>query len=163
MHTTSINYCIRCGAKLVSIEKFGKLRPGCPECGWIYFADPKVAAAVLVEKEYLVLLARRKIEPARGKWTLPVGFVDAGEDPKDAARRECQEETGLSVQIGELLDVIYGLEHPRGAHIVLFYRAEIIAGEIKPGDDVDEVAFYSRNNLPELAFSTTRKILQLNK
>ena len=161
MHTKSIHYCIQCGSKLVTVEKFGKWRPACPACGWIYFADPKVAAAVLIEKGDLVLLARRRMEPAKGKWTLPVGFVDAGEDPKDAARRECLEETGLTVRIGELLEVIYGLEHPHGAHIVLFYHAEIVAGEIKPGDDVDEVAFYSRDNLPALAFSTTEKILQL--
>ena len=161
MHAETINYCIQCGAGLGHEIKFGKLRPTCPACGWIYFADPKVAAAVLIEKEDLVLLARRSMEPAKGQWTLPVGFVDAGEDPQDAACRECLEETGLTIQISGLLDVIYGLEHPRGAHIVLFYRGEIVAGEIKPGDDVDKVAFFSRDDLPTLAFSTTKKILKL--
>ena len=62
-------------------EHFGKLRPSCPACRWIYFSDPKVAVALLVVDQGRVLLARRANDPFRGDWTLPGGFVDAGEDP----------------------------------------------------------------------------------
>jgi ADP-ribose pyrophosphatase YjhB (NUDIX family) len=86
--------------------------------------------------------------------------VDAGEDPARAAERECLEETGLYVHVVSLLDVIYGQEHPRGAHILIAYRGEILSGELHPGDDVDQVAFYSRRELPPLAFSSTQKLLQ---
>ena len=113
----------------------------------------------MLEQNGSVLLVRRDNEPQRGLWTLPAGFVDAGEDPKQAAERECLEETGLLVEIGELLDVIYAHEHARGAHIVIAYRGQILSGELKPGDDVDRVAFFPFENLPELAFETTRKIL----
>jgi 8-oxo-dGTP diphosphatase len=154
-----INFCLRCGCRLVEAERFGRARPICPECGWIYFADPKVAAAVLVEQEGEVLLVRRIYEPERGRWSLPAGFIDAGEDPRRAAERECLEETGLVVQVTALLDVLYGQDHPRGAHIVFIYKADVLSGVLQPGDDADGAAFFSRRNLPPLAFSATRRVL----
>jgi 8-oxo-dGTP diphosphatase len=155
----TINFCPRCGALVIQAERYGRVRPVCPACGWIYFADPKVAVAILVQKEGQVLLVRRANDPRRGLWTLPAGFVDAGEDPVQAAEREALEETGLQVQIGALLDVMYGQEHPHGAHIILFYRGEIIAGEMRAQDDVDRAAFFELDSLPPLAFSTTQRLL----
>lgn len=159
MNPDQINYCLRCGAKLELKHRFGHQRPTCPHCDWVYFPDPKVAAAVLIEQGDHVLLVRRNVDPRRGKWTLPAGFIDAGEDPMRAAERECLEETGLKVRVIDLLDVLYGQEHEKGAHIIIFYRAEIIGGDLSAGDDVDRVAFFSRGNLPPLAFSTTEIIL----
>lgn len=153
-------YCIRCGTALSLGELFGKLRPYCPACGWIYFADPKVAVAVLITRGCQVLLGRRVNDPGRGRWTLPAGFVDAGEDPRQAARRECLEETGLEIEIGDLLDVLYGQEHERGAHILIVYQAHILSGTIRASDDVDAVEFFDLDKLPPLAFTTTQKILQ---
>ena len=155
-----INFCPRCGSKLSQQERFGSLRPVCPNCDWTYFADPKVAAAGLIEKDGKVLLVRRAIDPMRGLWSLPAGFIDAGEDPMNAVERECFEETGFRVRINQLVDVLFGQEHPRGAHILIVYRAEILSGEMQPGDDVDRVAFFTREELPPLAFSTTRKLLK---
>src|SRR5574340_945126 len=121
-----INYCARCGTAVTHAQKFGRERPVCPQCGWMYFADPKVAAAVLIEQDGRVLLVRRVNEPFRGMWTLPAGFVDAGEDPAQAAVREALEETGLSIQVTKVLDVIAGREHPRGADFVIVYAGEIL-------------------------------------
>jgi len=140
-------------------ELFGKIRPVCPQCEWIHFEDPKVAAAVLVEQEGRVLLVRRVNEPYRGLWTLPAGFVDAGEDPARAAERECLEETGLSIRVTRLLDVIAGREHERGADIVIAYQGEVVSGVLSPGDDADAVAWFPQKELPLLAFKATRKIL----
>ena len=159
MIADDVNFCPRCGAALVKEERFGKSRPVCPQCDWIFFPDPKVAVAVLVKRDGQVLLVRRANEPARGRWTLPAGFVDAGEDPVLAAERECFEETGLRVKVNELLDVISGLEHPRGAHIIIFYSADIVSGSLYPGDDADKAAFFPSDDLPPLAFRTTQKVL----
>lgn len=155
-----VKFCLRCGTPLVRQACFGRVRPACLQCGWIFFSDPKVAAATLVVRSGKVLLARRANDPRRGLWTLPAGFVDAGEDPAEAAIRECREETGLLVQVERLLEVLYGQEHPRGAHIMIFYQARIVSGGLQPGDDVDQVAFFDVTDLPEMAFSTTARLLQ---
>ncbi len=155
-----VKYCIRCGAPVELAERYGRIRPVCPACGWIYFADPKVAAAVLVEEGGRILLVRRVNEPFRGFWTLPAGFVNADEDPSEAACRECEEETGLQVRITGILDVIFGKEHPRGADFIIIYRAEIIGGVLRPGDDADRAAFFSPTELPPLAFRATQIAVQ---
>lgn len=137
------------------------MRPTCPRCGWIFFADPKVAAGALVETEQGVLLVRRVNEPGRGLWTFPAGFVDAYEDPARAAERECLEETGLRVTVSGLLRLVAGREHPRGADIVLIYAAVINGGALSPGDDADQAQFFPRAALPPLAFRATRMALGL--
>ena len=140
-------------------EKFGRVRPVCPSCGWIHFVDPKVAAAVLVEREGRVLLVRRVNEPFRGLWTLPAGFVNGGEDPARAAERECLEETGLSVRVTRVYDIVAGREHPRGADFVIVYHAEAVGGELSPADDADAADWFARTDLPPLAFRATQKVL----
>jgi len=152
-------FCPSCAAALVRLERFGRVRPVCPSCGWIYFADPKAAAAALVERDGRVLLVRRVNQPYRGAWSLPAGFIDAGEDPARAAERECLEETGLLVRATELLDVLADREHPRGADFVLYYRVEILSGELRPGDDADAADFFPLDDLPPIAFKVTRRFL----
>jgi ADP-ribose pyrophosphatase YjhB (NUDIX family) len=156
-----VNYCLRCGSSLNTAQRDGRLRKICLNCDWIYFPDPKVAVAALITKGSQVLLVRRANNPARGLWTLPAGFVDAGEDTIAAVEREVLEETGLTIKTTGLIEVLSGQEHPRGAHIIIFYRAEIISGELTPGDDVDRVSFFDRSDLPPLAFKTTHKIFNL--
>ncbi|HUI88307.1 MAG TPA: NUDIX hydrolase [Anaerolineales bacterium] len=154
-----INFCPRCGSKTNRQERFGKLRAVCPNCSWIHFADPKVAAAVLVEQDNHVLLVRRVNEPYRGRWTLPAGFVDAGEDPARAAERECLEETSLTVRATQVLDIIAGREHPRGADFIIVYAAQVVSGVAQAGDDADQIGWFARSELPPLAFRATQKVL----
>lgn len=154
-------FCVKCGAELVHQEQFGQVRPTCPSCGWIYFADPKVAAAVLVECDGKVLLTRRVNQPHQGLWSLPAGFVNARENPARAAERECLEETGLVVEVTALADVIAGREHSRGADMIILYRARVTGGQLQPGDDADRAEFFAYDALPELAFAATRKALGL--
>jgi 8-oxo-dGTP diphosphatase len=153
-------YCPRCATLLTEEMRFGEVRPVCPNCGWIHFVDPKVAAAVLIEQEKRVLLVRRVNEPFRGRWTLPAGFINGGEDPAEAAARECLEETGLSVRVMRVLDIISGREHARGADFIIVYQAEVLSGELKPDDDADAVEWFGRDQLPPLAFRATQKVLE---
>jgi ADP-ribose pyrophosphatase YjhB (NUDIX family) len=159
MANTEYKFCPRCANQLNLEERFGKIRPVCPECGWIHFVDPKVAAAVLVTQGDSVLLVRRVNEPFRGLWTLPAGFVNGGEDPAEAAQRECLEETGLNVRVMRVYDIISGREHPRGADFVIIYQAEVLGGEMKAADDADAVEWFKRDDFPQLAFLATRKAL----
>lgn len=157
---SEVNFCPRCGSPVTRAEKFGRLRAVCPNCGWIHFDDPKVAAAILLEEDGRVLLVRRVNEPFRGRWTLPAGFVDADEDPARAAERECLEESGLSVRATGVVDIIAGREHPRGADFVIVYRGEIVSGEPKAADDADEVGWFKKSDLPPLAFKATEEVLR---
>lgn len=159
MIDSAIKFCPRCGAAVNHEEKFGMIRAVCPQCKWIHFQDPKVAAAVLVEEDSRVLLVRRAGEPFRGLWTLPAGFVNAGEDPARAAERECLEETGLSVRVKQILEIIAGREHEHGADFVIVYLAEIVSGVLAPADDADAVEWFDRSKLPPLAFKATQKVL----
>jgi ADP-ribose pyrophosphatase YjhB (NUDIX family) len=159
MANTEFTYCPRCATGLNHEERYGKIRPVCPGCGWIHFVDPKVAAAVFIEQNGRVLLVRRANEPFRGLWTLPAGFINGGEDPAEAAARECLEETGLSVRVTRVLDIISGREHPRGADFIIVYHASVVGGELKPDDDVDAAEWFERGNLPQLAFRATQVVL----
>ena len=113
-----ITFCPRCATRVEARPFEGKLRPTCPACGYIAFADPKVAACVLITRAESLLLIRRAIDPGRGLWCFPGGYVDFGEDPQLAALRECREETGLNVAGLTLLDVSFN-----GRVIVITYAA----------------------------------------
>ena len=154
-----IQYCPHCGSTLIERLHSGKMRPSCPICDWVYFPDPKVAVAVLIKNGSQVLLVQRSFDPKKGHWTLPSGFVDAGEDPKHAAKRECLEETGLEIKDIHLLDVVFSQEHPRGASILIIYKATVESGQLKPGDDASQAAYFKVSDLPPLAFNSTIQIL----
>lgn len=152
-------FCPACGHPLEHKEIHGRRRPVCPECGRVHYRDPKVAAGVLLTKGGKVLLVKRRFKPEKGRWALPAGFVDAGEDPRLAAARECLEETGLQVEIGELNRVLYGQDHPAGADLMLVYQATVVGGELEPQDDAAAVAYFDVGELPPLAFRSTRQAL----
>ena len=137
----------------------GAVRPACPACGWVHYEDPKVAAGVLILNEGKVLLIRRTIDPYTGCWSIPAGFVNAFEDPRAAALRECMEETGLSVELDGLFDMLTGREHPRGSDILLIFKARVVGGTLAAADDADQADWFSLDDLPPLAFVSTRRIL----
>lgn len=150
-----IKFCPQCGTAVERRSLFGKERATCSQCGYIHFIDPKVAAGVLAVRAGKVLLVRRRHNPERGKWGLPAGFVDGGEDPRRAAERECREETGLAVEVHRLERVLYGRDHAAGADIMFVYWAEVKGGELEAGDDATEAGFFAAEELPALAFDST--------
>jgi ADP-ribose pyrophosphatase YjhB (NUDIX family) len=150
-------YCPRCSTALETRLVTDKPRRACPACNFIYFTDPKVGVGTLVVDEGKILLVRRRMMPEAGKWSIPAGFIDRGEDPAAVAVRETLEETGLRVAIEELIDVYFNQETAGGgASIFILYRAELLGGELQAGDDADEAAFFAPDYLPELAFASTR-------
>jgi ADP-ribose pyrophosphatase YjhB (NUDIX family) len=160
--STDINFCVRCGHAVEPREAYGAMRPVCPQCGRVHFIDPKVAVGVVIERAGKLLLIRRANDPERDKWSFPAGFVDGGEDPARAAAREAREETGLTVRLTGLLDVVARASEIEGADFVIVYRAEVVAGVPTPGDDASEVRFFGPDEVPELAaFASTHKIIDL--
>ena len=156
-------FCPYCGKKLIEKHHSGRVRPGCSSCGWVFFPDPKVAVAVLVKKGEKVLLIQRRYDPQKGFWSLPSGYVDAGEDPKQTAIRECLEETGLLIKGVRLLDVMFNQEHLNGASILITYEGEIDSGQLRAGDDAQRVDFFEPENFPALAFASTKLLLASDK
>ena len=156
----AIRYCVRCGTLLERRWVYGAERPVCPACGYTHFLDPKVAVAVVVEQDGRVLLILRKGDPEAGKWSVPAGFMDAGEDPRRAAEREAMEETGLQVRATTLWEVYPRSEPQEGADLLLAFRAEVIGGALQPGDDAADARFFARDEIPEpIAFGAARAIL----
>ncbi|HEX9796010.1 MAG TPA: NUDIX hydrolase [Anaerolineales bacterium] len=155
-----IHYCPVCATAVEQRQAFGRARPVCPACGWVHFADPKVAVAIFLVAADGLLLVQRRHEPMAGAWSLPAGFVEAGEDPRQAAQRECLEETGLQVIIGSLHQVFYGRQHAAGADLLLVFEAELVAGDLRPSDDASQAAFFGASELPGLAFESTNAVAQ---
>ena len=155
-------YCPRCATPLETRKVTDKPRRVCPACDFIYFTDPKVGVGVLVVKEGKVLLVRRTMKPQRGKWSIPAGFLDRDEDPEVVAVREAFEETGLRVEIEELVDVYYNPPSPEGgASVFILYRARLLGGELQAGDDADAAGFFSPDAMPEIAFDSTHDAIRL--
>ena len=148
-----------CAAPLELKEVMGESRPACPNCGFVQYDDPKVAAGVLLISDRRVLLVRRVMQPFAGQWSIPAGFVNAFEDPMQAAARECREETGLEVSELHFHDLLSGREHPRGADILLVYTAVLSGGTLYAADDADQAAWFDLDSLPPLAFQSTKTIL----
>lgn len=152
-------YCPRCQAKLVDREVYGQVRRVCPDCRFVQFIDPKVGTAVLAEHEGQVVLVKRSMDPGRGDWCLPGGFMEMWETPRQTTQRECREETGLEVEITGLIDVFY-YENYRGSGVLIMYKGTVTGGELKAGDDAEEVRLFAPEALPKnIAFDSNIEVL----
>jgi ADP-ribose pyrophosphatase YjhB (NUDIX family) len=148
-------FCARCGSEVM--PKRG--RAACPVCGFVYYAGSKATVcAICVDGRGHVLLARRAYEPFKGRWDLPGGFLEEGEHPLEAIRRELREETGLEVEPLEFVG-IWMDRYPYETHVTatlnLYWTARAVRGSPAPADDVSELGWFSADELPaddELAF-----------
>lgn len=157
-------YCPYCAARLEPRHRFQRIRPTCPDCGYVQFRDPKVAVIGLVTWQSHVLLIRRGVEPMAGLWALPGGYMDAGEMPEHALVRELQEEVGITVRVERLL-AIYPMagRGETSSGIVLAYHATVEGVNPPPlacDDDACDAAWLRADQLPDdLAFESTVTLL----
>ena len=133
----------------------------CPACGLVIYDNPAPTASALVVRDGMLLLTRRAREPMAGWWDVPGGFIEPDEHPRDAARRELLEETGLEVELGEMIGVFpdrYGDGVPT---LNLFYAGRVVGGEPRPADDVSEIGWFAldRIELQQVAFANGREAI----
>lgn len=150
-------FCMVCSAPIVmkNVKAGEPDRHVCSRCGEIFWLEPKLAAGVLVEHQGGLVMLQRDIDPGRGKWVFPGGFVDRGEKLEDAAAREAREEAHIEVGDLELLAAFSYVGHPV---VLLAYSGRIMSGTPVAGDEAlaCEIWPLDRIRWDELAFPSTR-------
>ncbi|MEN8239602.1 MAG: NUDIX hydrolase [Actinomycetota bacterium] len=155
-------YCPHCATDLEREVIGGRERSRCPACGFIHWRNPGVGAAVVVfNEDGELLMVRRGPNATRaGLWSMPAGFVDYGEDVREAAARELLEETGLIADIGEVLFVASNFHDPEKLTVGAWFAGTVTGGELSAGDDADAVGWFPLDDLPPLAFATDEALIR---
>ena len=154
-YLTNYNFCPRCGTKLK--QNGDSLH--CQQCNFEIYANPAPTTTVFVIQNNQVLLAKRKINPKKGTWDSPGGFVETGESIEAGAIREMKEETNLDIKIVK----IFG-SHPdlydNKPTVTIGVLAEIIGGKLTPGDDVASLHWVDLDKIPnEFGFKSVKLLL----
>ncbi len=156
-----MKYCTQCGYALTYRQPRGDDRERfvCDHCGMVHYRNPKMVVGCIPEYHDRILLCRRAIEPRRGKWTLPAGYLENGESVQDGAIRETYEEARAKVEIMAPL-ALFNLTFVN--QVYLMFRARMLSGDYAPGPESTEVALFEEHLIPwdDMAFSVIRKTLQ---
>lgn len=129
-----------------------RVRRICTRCNFIDYVNPKIVAGAVIVKDERILICRRAIEPRKGFWTLPAGFMEEGESVEEGARREAMEEAGAEIALDGLIGV-YSV--PRISQVQIIFRAHLLSA-IAPGPESLEVKMVRWSEIPwsEMAFPT---------
>lgn len=135
-----------------------KHRLVCHDCGDISYDNPKIITGSVVTYGDKILLCRRAIDPRKGYWNLPGGFMENSETVREGSIREAWEEACAKIRTGPLI-AVFDLPHISQVHLI--YRSELLVPDIAAGTESLEVAFFEWNKIPwnELAFPVTHKAL----
>ena len=131
----------------------------CADCGYILYDNPKIVVGSVARLGERILLVRRSIDPRRGFWTLPAGFLELNEATNSGAEREAWEEARARIEIEGLL-AIYDI--PRISQVQLIYRARLLDDKVEPGEESLEVGLFLWDEIPwgQIAFPSVRWALQ---
>jgi ADP-ribose pyrophosphatase YjhB (NUDIX family) len=158
----SIQHCRACGGavRYETPADDNRERATCTVCRTIHYENPLNVVGTLPVWHDKVLLCRRAIEPRRGLWTLPAGFMELGETTEQGALRETVEEAGAKVELEGLFTLFNVV---RVGQVHFFYRARVLDPELAPGPESLEAGFFAQEEIPwaEIAFRTTRRTLEL--
>ena len=143
-------HCPLCAAPLARAEVEGRERVRCERCAFVLYENPSCAAAgMVIDTDGRVLLVRRAIEPFRGFWALPAGYQEVDEAPALTAVREVFEESGIEVEVIELIDLVFVPTHAVKPANLAVYLCRPIGGVLRRGEDTLEAAWFHPNHLPE--------------
>lgn len=154
-------FCPLCSTPLTTIIQDERPRLSCPNDGWVFYPTPNLAATVVVEHEGGIVMLRRAIPPDVGIWHLPIGHLEYGEAPEQAAQREVAEETGLQIEPPTFLDFIHSPSYgdPRMLYIVFCYSARSIGGSLNINSENTEARVFPADALPDLKWSSQRRAI----
>lgn len=156
------HYCTQCGGRLHYRQAGECERLVCDECGRIMYENPIVGVAAILCKNGEILLGRRAATASfSGLWCIPCGYVEYDEDIRDAVKREFLEETGLSIEPGKVYAVLSNFHNPAVHTVGVWFEAQAVGGLLCPGDDLDQVAYFTLDALPQLAFPTDKQVLSM--
>ncbi len=144
------NYCPICGEKLQINSIEGKRRKNCHSCGFIDYKNPLPCVSIIGIKENKIALIKRGIEPSKGSWAPPSGFMEFGERPEETALRELYEETSLKGEVTELLGVHSHNVEIYGSLLIIIFLVRITEGNIKAGDDALDAKLFKPEEIPEM-------------
>lgn len=155
-------FCPTCSTRLEARSIDGRERPACPRCDFVDYQNAKPCVGVLVVDEGKVLLVARAIEPFKGYWDIPGGFLDSDEHPAEGAKREMLEETGLVVEPADVLGFWVDAYSYEGFNTLnICYVARVVGGEAKAGSDAAHVEWFPLDDLPpNIAFNWERPALE---
>lgn len=159
--TEPFRYCPFCATPLTSRAVGDQPRVACPQCDFVHWRNPVVGVAVVVLDGSRILLGQRSRGEYRGSWCIPCGYVEHGEEVRQAAEREFFEETGLVVRTREVCATHTNFHNPRLNSVGIWFHGEVTGGELQARDDLMAVDWFGLGALPErLAFPTDLKVLQ---
>ena len=152
-------FCPRCKKKIFQHRnKFF-----CEKCDFVFWVNPAPSSGAVIIKNQKILLAKRAGKPKKGYWDIPGGYLNPGESPKRALRREIKEELGVKIKIGGLIGFFPDVYGPQNLpNLNIFYFAEITDGKIKPATDISEVKWFSLEKpIRKLAFQNTKEVVKV--
>jgi len=157
----SFRFCPVCGNPLrtLRLKQNEPHRLVCSKCDFILYLDPKLAVSSIVEMNGGIVLVKRDIGPMKGSWVTPGGYVDRGEEVKEAAIRETVEECGILTRVKDLLGVY---SYTGRLVVVITFISEYISGDLIAGDEVQDVKLCRSSEIPwdDMAFQSTTASLE---
>ncbi|MEO7941439.1 MAG: NUDIX hydrolase [Burkholderiaceae bacterium] len=157
-----IKHCRNCGASVVyRVPDDGdtRMRAVCPQCHTIHYENPLNVVGTVPHLGEQVLLCKRNIEPRKGKWTLPAGFMELNETTAEGAARETVEESGAMFEMESLFSL---LNVARVGQVHLFYTARLLSDRFAPGYETMEARLFTEATIPwdDIAFRTVKETLE---
>jgi len=154
-------FCPVCGKALDQSMIEGRQRKFCPSCSWVHYLNPlPVTLAYTVNRNDELLVVRRAHEPALNEWSLPGGFLEAGEEPEDGCLRELLEETSLRGTIDSLIGIYQRDIEPYGSLLILAYRVVVADDAIVINHELFDAGFYPEHLIPDVRIPLHQKIIR---
>ena len=157
-----MEYCSKCANKNTFSYIDGNKRFHCQKCKTIHYQNPKPTATLICMKGEKMLLGKRALSPAKGMWGLIGGFMELNETIEQAAERELYEETNLKGRVRDFVGICSHFNTVFGDVLLIGMTMDIDDWSLlKAGDDVSETQFFHINHLPELAFESHKKLVNI--